>query len=319
MRKLILAPMALACMLGAAQAQQQQISTADQGRPGPAPWPVSWTGQTVLADLRVGGADVASGNPVPTSVASLPLPVGAATAANQASEIGAIGSPSDAAYAGTGTTSIIGAQKGIYSALIAATPAGANLIGKVGIDQTAHGTSDRVAADLYVGGGANTGANPIFAQITNSPLFSAYYAGGDEPNYGSTTTAYIAIDKRGRIRGTEVGSDDPIAGIVPIVIQSGTSAIGKSSQGNLYGAMAVNLSTTAAYLVLINATAIPASGASIAPTDVAPLAGVAGATAAVNYGAGPPNGYSAGIVALVTTSLTNYTPGGPAFMQIRAR
>ena len=65
MRKLVLALMALACLIGAAGAQQQQKFTADQGAPGAAPWPVSWSGQSVLADLRIGGAAVAPSNPVP--------------------------------------------------------------------------------------------------------------------------------------------------------------------------------------------------------------------------------------------------------------
>lgn len=69
MRKLILAPMALACLIGSAVAQQAPTSTADQGKPGVAPWPVSWTGQSVLADLRVAGNPVAAGNPVPVSAA----------------------------------------------------------------------------------------------------------------------------------------------------------------------------------------------------------------------------------------------------------
>ena len=68
MRKLILAPMALACLIGAAQAQQQQKYTADQGAAGPAAWPVTWTGQSVLADLRVAGSPVTAGNAVPVSV-----------------------------------------------------------------------------------------------------------------------------------------------------------------------------------------------------------------------------------------------------------
>lgn len=76
MRKLTLALMALACLTAPAVAQQQQKFTADQGAAGAAPWPVTWTGQSVNADLRVGGAAVAAGNPVPVSVA--PLPAGTA-------------------------------------------------------------------------------------------------------------------------------------------------------------------------------------------------------------------------------------------------
>ncbi|XYD07420.1 hypothetical protein R1A27_20130 [Methylobacterium sp. NMS12] len=72
MRKLILAPMALACLIVSAAAQQAPSSTVDQGRAGAAPWPVSWSGQSVLADLRVAGSAVSTGNPVPTSITNFP-------------------------------------------------------------------------------------------------------------------------------------------------------------------------------------------------------------------------------------------------------
>lgn len=72
MRKLILALTAFACLTGAADAQQQQKFTADQGAAGATPWPVAWTGQSVLADLRVAGSPVAAGNPVPVTVGNFP-------------------------------------------------------------------------------------------------------------------------------------------------------------------------------------------------------------------------------------------------------
>lgn len=42
---------------------------------------------------------------------------GGATAANQNTEIAALGAPSDSAYAGTGSASIVAALKGLYAAL----------------------------------------------------------------------------------------------------------------------------------------------------------------------------------------------------------
>lgn len=54
------------------------------------------------------------------------------------------GAKADAAYAGSGSASVVALLKGNYNALVAATPAGANVIGKVGIDQTTTGTTNLV-------------------------------------------------------------------------------------------------------------------------------------------------------------------------------
>lgn len=67
----------------------------------------------------------------PVSAASLPLPAGAGTAANQATIITALATNHTdelQLHADIGTT--------LHADLIAATPAGSNIIGKVGIDQT---------------------------------------------------------------------------------------------------------------------------------------------------------------------------------------
>jgi hypothetical protein len=87
-----------------------------------------------------------SGNPVrvdptgtttqPVSAASLPLPAGAATSANQTTEIGSLAT--------------IATNTG------AATPAGSAIIGKVGIDQTTPGTTNAVVATPAAAGGLTT-------------------------------------------------------------------------------------------------------------------------------------------------------------------
>ncbi|MGY2052405.1 hypothetical protein [Methylobacterium sp. JK268] len=84
----------------------------------------------------VGGNAVAvkvdgSATTQPITAASLPLPSGAATSSNQASEIAALGATSDAAYAGSGTASIIAALKGVYAATLAPLAAGSNTIGSI--------------------------------------------------------------------------------------------------------------------------------------------------------------------------------------------
>jgi len=179
MRKLILALTALACLVAPAGAQQAPSFSIY----GPLPAGSNAIG-SVLADLRVAGSPVTTGNPIPVggtvilgsgsatigsvnvlggnatavktdgsavtqpvSAASLPLPAGAATSANQSSIITSLGGTGDAAYTGSGTASLIAGLKGIYNATLAPLATGANLIGKVGIDQTTPGTTNGVVVN----------------------------------------------------------------------------------------------------------------------------------------------------------------------------
>lgn len=58
----------------------------------------------------------------------------------------AVGAPADAAYVGSGASSIIAALKGLYAKLGAVVlSAGSAVIGKVGIDQTTPGTTNAIA------------------------------------------------------------------------------------------------------------------------------------------------------------------------------
>lgn len=57
------------------------------------------------ANIQVGNADVGAGNPVPISAASLPLPSGAATSANQATEITSLQLIDDIVHATNGALS----------------------------------------------------------------------------------------------------------------------------------------------------------------------------------------------------------------------
>lgn len=78
----------------------------------------------------------------------------------------------------------------------------------------------------------------------------------------------------------------------------------KASAGNLYGAYAVNLTATAGFLVIINSTTPPADGA-ITAIDFCTLP--ANGQCSINYIPGPPNNYSIGITAIVTSAATPLT------------
>lgn len=71
------------------------------------------------------------------------------------------GAKADAAYAGSGSASVIALLKGNYNALVAATPAGTNLIGKFGIDQTTPGTTNGTVPAGNVASGASDSGNPV--------------------------------------------------------------------------------------------------------------------------------------------------------------
>ena len=141
--------------------------------------------------VTAGGAAKVDGSATtqPVSAASLPLPTGAATSANQTtanSSLGNIdtstatvatkttaidtnaGATTDAA-ATAGSTGTVSAKLRRISADIdsiktntaAATPAGTNLIGKVGIDQTTPGTTNAVVPTGLTASGSSLTANPV--------------------------------------------------------------------------------------------------------------------------------------------------------------
>ena len=99
--------------------------------------------------------------------------------------------------------------------------------------------------------------------------------------------------------------------ITSVVTGAGASSqVLKASAGNLYSAYATNLTGTAGFLVIINATSAPVDGA-ITPLACVPLP--ANGVASINYGPGPVQRYATGITAVVssaTTCFTKTTSGG---------
>lgn len=76
------------------------------------------------------------------------------------------GAKGDAAYAGSGSASEIAILKGLYAALIAALPSGANTIGNVGGIGTAGTPSGGVVSVQGVAGGT---AQPVSGTVTANP------------------------------------------------------------------------------------------------------------------------------------------------------
>lgn len=126
-------------------------------------------GQALMgASVPVAIASNQSAVPVSGTVAV----TGVATSANQSSQITqetttatGVGAPADAAYAGSGSASIIAALKGVYGAVAGPVPAGTALIGNVGavypagstpITASATGTTGATTATLAASSSLHT-------------------------------------------------------------------------------------------------------------------------------------------------------------------
>jgi hypothetical protein len=100
----------------------------------------------------------------------------------------------------------------------------------------------------------------------------------------------------------KVGIDPAMGALTPVVSNAAESShVLKASAGSLWGVYATNLTGTAGFLVVLNATAAPADGA-ITPLACVPL--TANGVASINFMPGPPSAYSTGITAVVTSATT---------------
>lgn len=94
--------------------------------------------------------------------------------------------------------------------------------------------------------------------------------------------------------------------ITPVVSASAeASHVLKNAAGNLFSVYATNLTSTAGFLAVVNATTAPSTGTGITPLACVPLP--ASGVASLNYNPGPPAAYSTGITALVTSAANCFT------------
>ncbi|HUA56958.1 MAG TPA: hypothetical protein VMB81_32540 [Candidatus Sulfotelmatobacter sp.] len=203
---------------------------------------------TTVNLAKVGGTALALGQT--TMAGSLPV----ALASNQSNlptntaQVNATTVLTGAGATGTGSQRMTVAQDGTTVAGSSSLPAGTNIVGKAGIDQTTPGTTNGVA----IAPSANAGV-----------------------------------------------------GITPVVSTAAEAThVLKASAGNLYGVYATNLTATAGFLVVLNATSAPADGA-ITPLACVPLP--ANSFGSINYAPGPPAVYATGIVAVVTSAASCFT------------
>lgn len=157
---------------------------------------------------------------------------------------------------------------------------------------------------------------PVHVQLpVASPITGTNYQDVNSANplpvvgaAGTNILGKIGIDQTtpGTTNGVAIApSSAASVGQTPVVSASGeASHVLKATPGNLYGVYATNLTATAGFLVVLNATSAPGDG-TITPLACVPLA--ANSIAGINYSPGPPAVYSTGIVAVVTSANTCFT------------
>lgn len=93
-------------------------------------------------------------------------------------------------------------------------------------------------------------------------------------------------------------SQAPAIGIIPVVTSTLTPGlIIKAAPGNLYSVVVTG--QTAGFLMTFNATTVPADGA-VTPLDCVVVP--ANSTVSVNYGPSPPEVFTTGIVAVLSST-----------------
>lgn len=177
-----------------------------------------------FASGSIGSGAIASGAVASGAIASGALAAGAGTDGWDSTQ----GAKGDSVCgSATGTCSIAALIKFLNSQVIAPIPAGTNLIGKVGIDQTTNGTTNGVvsAANFY---------QAVAASATATVLQTATGATGDYLShcilYPATTSPGVAtvFDNTNTAANNAIafpGGSSSTSNLVPIVIAVGAKSV----------------------------------------------------------------------------------------------
>lgn len=179
-------------------------------------------------------------------------------------------------------------------------------------DRQPGSAANGASANIFkIGGTAvstGTGAQGAGAQRVTVATDTATVAGSATLPAGTNLIGKVGIDQTtpGTTNGVTIApTSAAAAGQTPVVSAAGeASHVLKATPGNLYGVYATNLTGTAGFLVVLNATSAPADGA-ITPLACVPL--TANGVASINYIPGPPSVYSTGITAVITSAATCFT------------
>ncbi len=120
---------------------------------------------------------------------------------------------------------------------------------------------------------------------------------------------YMTPEGRVCVAGAGGPSASAASAIAPTTSTT-SSLVAKAGAGNLYG-FGGTMAGTAGFIAILNAAAVPAGGAAIAPVECVPIA----ANASYRTRQDIPDRYSAGIVLLATSSCSTYATVAPTVMQ----
>lgn len=160
------------------------------------------------------------------------------------------------------------------------------------------------ATGLYT---CKIGARYFRAQFTayTSGTFTAFWAAGKETNTALIQSTFVANGPTAPASFAPAPTALATLGITSVVSGAAEAThVLKASAGNMYSVYATNLTATAGFLLILNATSAPADGV-VTPTECAPLP--ANGSTSINYSGGPPAQFATGITAVITSAATCFT------------
>lgn len=205
-----------------------------------------------------------------------------------------LGTKADAATCAT-TNTLIACARQLHTDVTSAVPAGTNIIGKVGIDQTTDGTTNAVHLVAGTAIAGKVGIDQTTDGTTNAVHLVAGTAiagkvGIDQTTPGTTNAVQ-------NISGTT-------GGVTPFTLTAAASTNAtnvKASAGTLYHIGVYNNSATPAWVSFYNTAGTPTCGTSIVYQTMIPANSTSGAGAVEDFATGM--AFATGIGICVTTGI----------------
>ncbi len=140
-------------------------------------------------------------------------------------------------YAGSGGCTVVACLKGLYAGVTGAIPAGSNLIGSVGIDQTTPGTTNKVVASVSSGGIAS-GAIASGAVASGAVASGAFASGALASGSIAAGAQVDLLTMRGTVAAGTAAANSMLTGAVfnstaPTLTTGQQAAVQVSSRGGL--------------------------------------------------------------------------------------
>lgn len=257
------------------------------------------------------GTEIATaGAPLQVSLAN--TAANATAVSTNTAQVNGIAVLTGAGASGTGAQRVTVSQDSTTVAGSSSLPAGTNIIGKVGIDQTTPGTTNAVSVAQFGATNISTGTGAGGAGIPRVTVSNDSTVGLVA---GSAIVGKVGIDQTTDVttNGVEIAPTAASAATpstyVSTALESNHAV--KASAGNLYRVYA--FSAVVGYVMVFNATAAPADGA-VTPAECVPIP--ANGWISIDKGDLPEN-YGTGIsIALSTTGCFTKTASANAMFRV---